>query len=252
MWNGSWICLDTYTVCTSQAKTDGGISMEKKIALVIGGAKGIGKAIGEELVLHGFTVYATTREEVRTSGAGPLIPLQMDVTKEAEVENVFQQIEAQHSSLDVLVNNAGIGVFKPFEESRPEEWKAVFETNVLGLFQCTQRAFPLLKEKGGRIINISSIATERNLPFNAVYASSKHALRGLGGVLAEEWYPYGIMTTNIHLGATYTDIWKGIEGFSPEDMLDVKDVARVVSFLVQTPLRVRIDEMTVTPPKGVL
>ncbi len=226
--------------------------LRNKVALVIGGLRGIGKAISEDLVRHGFTVYATTRNGADHMEMIGLIPVQMDVMKEADVTKVFERIEEQHECLDLLVNNAGIGVFKPFEEFSSLEWETIFQTNVLGVFQCTQKAFPLLKKNGGRIINISSIATERKLPFNALYASSKHALRGFGGVLAEEWYRYGILVTNIHLGATYTDIWKGVEGFSAEDMLHVDDVARVVSFISTTPLHVRIDDMTVTPPKGVL
>lgn len=226
--------------------------MRNKVALVIGGLRGIGRAISEDLVRHEFTVYATSRNRVDHSEMGSLIPLQMDLLKEDEVTKVFERIEEQHGCLDLLVNNAGIGAFKPFEEFSSLEWEKIFKTNVFGVFQCTQKAFPLLKVNGGRIINISSIATERKLPFNAVYASSKHALRGVGGVLAEEWHPYQIMSTNIHLGATYTDIWRGVEGFSPEDMLHVNDVARVVSFIATTPLHVRIDDMTLTPPKGVL
>lgn len=223
-----------------------------KTALVIGGLKGIGKAISQDLVHHGFIVYATSRDEVTDTGIEHLIPLQLDVTSEESVKKAMNQIERDRQSLDVLVNNAGIGIFKPFEEVASQEWENVFQTNVLGIFHCTQKAFPLLKKKGGRIINISSIATERKLPFNTVYAASKHALRGFGGVLAEEWSPYRIFTTNIHIGATYTDIWKGMEGFSPEDMLDVGDVARVAAFIATTPLHVRIDDLTVTPPKGVL
>lgn len=223
-----------------------------KTALVIGGLRGIGRAISQDLVHHGFIVYATSREEITDTGIEHLIPLQLDVTSEAAVEEAIHQIAQQRPSLDVLVNNAGIGIFKAFEEVTPQEWENVFKINVLGIFQCTQKAFPLLKKQGGRIINVSSIATERKLPFNTVYAASKHALRGFGGVLGEEWAPYRIFSTNIHLGATYTDIWKDVEGFLAEDMLHVDDVARVVSFIATTPLHVRIDDMTVTPPKGVL
>lgn len=226
--------------------------MRNKVALVIGGLRGIGRAIGLDLVNNGFTVYATTREMVTDSGIEHLIPVKMDLRSESEIEDLFLRIEDQHQSLDLLVNNAGIGIFKEFEEVSPQEWENVFMTNVFGVFHCTQKAFPLLRKSGGRIINISSIATERKLPFNSVYAASKHAVRGFGGVLAEEWYKYRIFTTNIHLGATYTDIWKDADGFSPGDMLKVDDVARFVTFIAMTPLHVRLDDMTLTPPKGVL
>ncbi|OES46319.1 SDR family oxidoreductase [Domibacillus iocasae] len=226
--------------------------MKKKVAVVIGGLKGIGKAISLDLVDKGFITYATTREKNVTINSENLFPLQMNILHEKEIQDAFKHISEQHGALDVLVNNAGIGDFKAFEDFNAKEWENIFKTNVFGMFHCNQNAFPLLKKRGGRIINISSIATKRNLPFNSVYAASKHAMNGMGSTLAEEWYKYNIFTTNIQLGATYTDIWKDVEGFSPEDMLHVNDVARVASFIAATPLHVRIDEMTLTPPKGVL
>lgn len=226
--------------------------MRDKVAVVIGGLKGIGKGISMELAKQGFITYATTRKKDIDINVKNLVPLQMNMMDEKEIENVFKRIGEQHEAIDVLVNNAGIGYFKAFEEFTTKEWEDVFKTNVFGVFHCIQSSFPLLKKEGGRIINISSIATKRSLPLNSVYAASKQAMSGLGSVLAEEWYKYNIFTTNIQLGATYTDIWKGVEGFSPEDMLQVNDVARVVSFVAATPLHVRMDEITLTPPKGVL
>lgn len=226
--------------------------MREKVAVVIGGLKGIGKAISLELAKQGFVTYATTRDKNEGTDTESLIPLQMNVMDQEEIQGVFQRIGERHNTIDILVNNAGIGYFKAFEEFAAEEWEAVFQTNVFGVFHCIQQAFPLLKKEGGRIINISSIATKRSLPFNSVYAASKQAMSGLGSVLAEEWYQHNIFTTNIQLGATYTDIWKEAEGFSSEDMLQVNDVARVVSFVAATPLHVRMDEITLTPPKGVL
>jgi 3-oxoacyl-[acyl-carrier protein] reductase len=226
--------------------------MRNKVAVVIGGLKGIGRAISLDLVEKGFITYATSREKNVNNNVENLIPVQMNIMDEKQIRDVFKRISKKHDTVDVLVNNAGVGFFKAFEKYTAEEWETVFETNVLGVFHSTQNAFSLMEKKGGRIINISSIATKRSLPFNSVYAASKHAISGLGSVLAEEWYKYKIFITNIQLGATYTDIWKDVEGFSSEDMLHVNDVARVVSFVAITPLHVRIDEITLTPPKGVL
>lgn len=226
--------------------------MEKKTAVVIGGLKGIGKAISLDLVKKGFITYGTTREENVNIDRENLFPVQMDMKDEGDIQRVFSLIADRHEAIDVLINNAGIGYFKAFEDFAPHEWEDVFQTNVFGTFHCIKQAFPLLKKRGGRIINISSIATKRSLPMNSIYAASKQAVSGLGNVLAEEWHEANIFTTSIHLGATYTDIWKNVEGFSAEDMLHVNDVARAVSFVAETPLHVRIDEMTLTPPKGVL
>ncbi|WNS78957.1 SDR family oxidoreductase [Domibacillus sp. DTU_2020_1001157_1_SI_ALB_TIR_016] len=226
--------------------------MKKKVAVVIGGLKGIGKAISLDLIDKGFITYATTREKSAAVNIENLVPVQVNVLNEKEIQDLFTLISEQHGTLDVLVNNAGIGEFKAFEEFNSKEWEDVFRTNVFGMFHCTQNAFPLLKKRGGRIINISSFMTKRSLPTQSVYTASKQAVSGLGNVLAEEWYKHHIFTTNIQLGATYTDIWKDIEGFSSEDMLQAHDVARVISFVAMTPLHVRMDEITLTPPKGVL
>ncbi|WP_078408758.1 SDR family oxidoreductase [Priestia abyssalis] len=226
--------------------------MEKKVALVVGGLRGIGKAVSCKLAQSGFITYATSRANVQEISEDILIPLQLDLTCEKDIHKVFEMLDEKHGKLDVLVNNAGISSPGPFENADSNEWDSLFQTNVFGIFSCTQKAFPLLKEQGGRIINISSITTKKPLPQNAIYTASKHALNGLGETLAEEWYPHKVLTTNILLGATYTDLWKGVDAFSPEDMLDVKEVGRIVSFIASTPLSVRIDELILTPPKGVL
>jgi 3-oxoacyl-[acyl-carrier protein] reductase len=223
-----------------------------KVALVTGGLKGIGQAICKKLAEDGFVTYATSRDPIKIDRDKNVIPVQMDITSEKDIANLMNQISEEHGRLDILINNAGIGVFGPFNELDRKSWEQVIQTNIGGTIAVTYQAFPLLKKRGGRVIQISSIATKRVLPYNSIYASSKMAVKGFGEVLAEEWSNYSIGVTNIHLGATYTDLWKGMEDFSKEDMLTVGDVARVVSFIAETPLHVRIDELTLTPPKGVL
>jgi 3-oxoacyl-[acyl-carrier protein] reductase len=227
-------------------------TLKNKVALVTGGSRGIGEAICKELARNGFIVYAGSRSAVRDGNEGSCIPLSLDLTDEAGIIEAVRFIEQAHGTLDVLVNNAGIMANKPFEELEPNEWKTVYQTNVLGPLLCMQQSFRLMKANGGRIINISSIMTEKPLPFTSVYTSSKQALNGLADALAEEWYRHRIFLTNILLGATYTDLWKEAEGFSADDMLSVEDVARTVAFVAQTSLRVRMDAITMTPPKGVL
>jgi 3-oxoacyl-[acyl-carrier protein] reductase len=227
--------------------------MDRKVCLVTGGLKGIGRAISAELAACGFITYAVGRELSDDIEVEPgVIPLRMDVRKEEEVARIFESIRNRHEKLDVLINNAGISTGGPFENTVSREWEDVFHTNVFGTLLCTQKSFDLMKQEGGRIINISSIVTQRTLANSAVYTASKQAVNGMAQVLAEEWYPNRIMTTTLYVGATYTDLWKGVSGFSPSDMLQASDVARVVSFIAQTPLQVRIDEMTLTPPKGLL
>ncbi|MCS7461391.1 SDR family oxidoreductase [Paenibacillus doosanensis] len=226
--------------------------MKHKIALVTGGVRGIGEAIGKELARCGYIAYAASRRASEGYREGNWIHLPMDLRKEGSVEEAFDLIAREHGALDVLVNNAAVMINGPFEQFQPKAWEDTFETNVYGPIQCMKRAFPLMKENGGRIINISSIMTEKPLPQSALYTASKHALNGMGEALAEEWHPHRIFLTKLCLGATYTDLWAEAEGFTQDDMLHVEDAARAAAFIAQTPLHVRIDEITMTPPKGVI
>lgn len=223
-----------------------------KIAIVIGGCRGIGRAISLELSNHGYITYATSRNPIQVGERKEVTPIYLDLADEESITNAFSMIEEKHGKLDILVNNAGISIPKPFENINRAEVETVFQTNVFGPFLCMQKAFSLLNKSGGRVINITSIVTKRALPGNAVYTASKQALKGFGEVLAEEWYKYNIQTTNLVLGATYTDLWKDVQDISPEDLLDVQDVSRAVFFIATSPLDVRIDEMTLTPPKGII
>ncbi|MEK3724958.1 SDR family oxidoreductase [Paenibacillus sp. FSL H8-0034] len=225
--------------------------MKTKIALVTGGLRGIGEAISTDLAQNGFITYTASRGgSVPTSDNR--FHLEMDLQDEESISEAFKFIEEKHGSLDVLVNNAGVMINKPFTEFEKNDWEQVYQTNVFGPISCIQKSFPLMKEDGGRIINISSIMTRSPLPNTSLYTSSKHALNGLGEALGEEWFKDRVMTTNLILGATYTDLWKNVEGFSQADMLSTADVARMVAFIANTPLHIRIDRIEMTPPKGVL
>jgi len=225
--------------------------MSTKIALVTGGSRGIGEAVCTDLVKNGFITYTASRGGgIKTSDN--LFHLEMDLKEEESISEAFKVIEKAHGSLDVLVNNAGVMINKPFAEFEKNDWDQVYQTNVLGPISCIQKSFSLMKERGGRIINISSIMTKSPLPNTSLYTSSKHALNGLGEALGEEWSKDRIMMTNLILGATYTDLWRNVEGFSQTDMLSTEDVSRMVSFIASTPLHVRIDRIEMTPPKGVL
>ncbi|WP_051620653.1 SDR family oxidoreductase [Paenibacillus sp. UNC451MF] len=226
--------------------------MEQKIALVTGASRGIGEAISHELSKNGYITYAISRGGNERNNDDRLTHLPMDLRSEESIQEAFSIIERKHGVLDVLVNNAAVMINKPFEQFERADWEDTYATNVFGPIQCIQQAFPLMKKRGGRIINISSIMTERPLPQSALYTSSKHALNGLGEALSEEWYPHRIFLTKLCLGATYTDMWKNVGGFTQDDMLQVEDVARMAAFIAQTPLHVRMDEIKMTPPKGVL
>ncbi|MBI3544881.1 MAG: SDR family oxidoreductase [Deltaproteobacteria bacterium] len=232
--------------------------MNGKVVIVTGGARGIGKAVARLLAAHGAVVVATSRKArafpSRTAvGGGGVLAAPLDVRDEKSVLRLFAWVDKSFGHVDVLVNNAGIGVFKPFEKVSEREARDVLDTNVLGALLCAREAFRRMKARGGgRIVNVGSVADHVPLPLNAVYAASKHALRGLTASLNEEGKAHGVRVTLVSPGATSTEIWEGRKGFSSKDMLLPEDVAESVLDVARRPLRVRIDEVRVLPPKGVL
>ena len=226
----------------------------RKVILVTGGTRGVGDAIARALTDHGAQTISTTRNPSLPSSAKVSTRIEvLDVTNEASVRGLFAKIKSEYGRLDVLINNAGVGVFKPLEETTHAEWKEVLDTNLTGAVLCAREAFGLMREQGGgRIINIGSIADYMALPSNAAYAASKFGLRGLSGVINEEGKELGIFSTLLSLGAVYTEIWKDRPGFDASAMLPLSAVADAVLSIVTQKPGVRLDEMKLLPPKGVL
>jgi len=236
--------------------------LENQPILVTGGTRGIGQAVSELLQTQGARVIATSR---RTAGfpsellaAGSITEVSLDVTSEASVKALFQWLDEQllkdpSISLYGLVNNAGIGTFKPLDQLTLEEFESNLRTNVTGSFLCARESIRRMKKSGGgRIIQIGSISDHLLLPDNGAYAASKFAARALVGIINEENKTHRIHASLVSPGATYTEIWQGREGFDPSDMLDVSEIARTVVDILARPLGVRIDEVKILPTRGVL
>jgi len=235
-----------------------GNTMNGKVVLVTGGRRGLGKTIAETLAKEGASVWVTTRQAAQDFPREPVKPgeigvIQLNVTDENHVRNVFQQISSLHKQIDVLINNAGIGVFKSVIETTLEEWNKVIQTNLTGVFLCSREAFHYMKEQGGgRIINLSSVAGYLPIPENGAYGTSKYAVRGFSEILNEEGKPWNIRVSIVSPGVVFTDMSKERPGFQREDMLMPKDVAETILDIAKRPLHVRIDEVKILPPKGIL
>ncbi len=227
------------------------------VALVTGAARGIGKAVADELRERGVTVIGTSRLGNSSpiqehTPAGP-DPVQLDVRNEAQVLETFKYVTKVYGRIDILVNNSGVGTFCPITETSLEAFKEMIDTNLTGAFLCSREAMKLMKARaGGRIINIGSIADHSALSGNGGYSASKFGLRGLNGVINEEGKLSQIRATLVSLGATYTEIWKSRPEFSEKDMLSVSEVAQLISDIAVKPLSMRIDEVRLSPSKGIL
>lgn len=180
-----------------------------KVVLITGGSSGIGKSIGEYLHQRGFVVYGTSRnpEKVQNS-VFPLVAL--DVRNTDSIQSAVNYIIAASGRLDVVINNAGVGITGPLEEIPTEEIKNNFETNFFGPIEVMKAVLPQMRnQKSGLIINVTSIAGYMGLPYRSVYSASKGALELITEALRMEVKSFGIEITNVAPGDFATNIAAG-------------------------------------------
>ena len=211
-------------------------SLDGKIALVTGGGHGIGAAIAARLAAMGATTIICGRNRARLEQTAQQIACESlicDVADWKSVAAMAERVQETFNRLDILVNNAGIGGFGGPLHSMPlENWDAVFNTNLRGVFYTVRALTPLMiSSGGGDIINISSIAGKNPLPNGAAYAASKWGLNGLSYSIAEELRGHKIRVSVICPGSTNTEL-SPHTGKDPNKMLQADDVAHVVAMLV--------------------
>ena len=238
------------------------MDLEGKTAVVTGGTKGIGRAIAQSLVNAGVNVSLSARHErdieravaeLNEAGRGRAAGFFCDVRDDAQVKAFFAQTVEQFGGVDILVNNAGIGMFETVELMRAEDFRAVIETNVCGVFYCCHEAIPLMKQRGGGyIINISSLAGTNAHPRMAAYNASKFGLNGFSEALMQEVRHDKIKVSYIMPGSVNTEFG----GDEPSDekswQLQPADVAKTVMDLLSYPDRAlasRIELRPSRPPK---
>ncbi|MRX68825.1 Short-chain dehydrogenase [Flavobacterium resistens] len=180
-----------------------------KVVLITGGSSGIGKSIGEFLHKKGYIVYGTSRNpEKVVNSIFPLLAL--DVRNAASIHSAVAKVIEISGRLDVVINNAGVGITGPLEEIPMEEIKNNFETNFFGPIEVMKAVLPQMREqKSGLIINITSIAAYMGLPYRSVYSASKGALELITEGLRMEVKQFGIEITNVAPGDFATNIAAG-------------------------------------------
>lgn len=180
-----------------------------KVVLITGGSSGIGKSIGEFLHHKGFVVYGTSRNPEKVLNAiFPLIAL--DVRDVDSINKAVAKVIAISGRLDVVINNAGVGITGPLEEIPTVEIKNNFETNLFGPIEVMKAVLPQMRvQQSGLIINITSIAGYMGLPYRSVYSASKGALELITEALRMEVKPFGIQITNVAPGDFATNIAAG-------------------------------------------
>ena len=233
-----------------------------KTAIVTGSTKGIGRAIAEALLGAGMNVCVSARNieeiertvrELEDVGEGGVTGAACDVRDYEEVRALFEHAVAEFGGVDVLVNNAGVGIYKPVEEISPEEFRAVLETNLFGVFYCTHEAIPLMKRRGGGyIVNISSLAGTNAHPRMAAYNASKFGLNGFSEALMQEVRHDGIKVSYVMPGSVNTEFGGDTVSAEKSWQLQPEDVARVVTDLLahdERSLPSRVEIRPSRPPK---
>ena len=230
------------------------MDLTNRTAIVTGGTRGIGRAIATSLVAAGVKVAITARSERDLSDAvsklGNAAGYVCDVRDYEQVKSTIAQITADLGGIDILVNNAGIGIFETVESMSVEDFRAVLETNVFGVFYCCHEVIPLMKRRGGGyIINISSLAGANPHARMAAYNASKFGLNGFSEALMQEVRHDNIKVSYIMPGSVNTEFG----GDSPSDenswQLQPADIAQAVMDLLEYPDRGLVSRLEIRPSR---
>lgn len=179
-----------------------------KVVLITGASSGIGKSTAEFLSQKGYKVYGTGRNPKNDNDSVIMIPL--DVTKPATIVTAINLVIKKEGRIDVLVNNAGMGITGPIEDTPTEEMRKVFETNFFGAIDVMKAVLPQMrKQRLGLIINVTSIAGYMGLPYRGIYSATKGALELVTEAIRMEVKEFGIQVTNVAPGDAATNIASG-------------------------------------------
>jgi NADP-dependent 3-hydroxy acid dehydrogenase YdfG len=239
--------------------------IEGKVIVITGASSGLGEAAARRLAREGAKVVLGARRLERMQAlAGELklgrdAAVQTDVTKPDQVKNLVDIAVSKHGRIDVLINNAGLMPHSPLERGKIADWDRMIDVNIRGVLYGIAAALPhMTKQKGGHIINVSSVAGHLVRPGGAVYSATKHAVRVISEGLRQEVKPYNIRSTIISPGAVATelpdsitepDVAKGIHDFYEQYAIPADSFARAVAFAISQPEDVDINEILFRPTR---
>lgn len=239
-------------------------ALQDKVAVITGGTRGIGYSIAEALLAEGGKVFTCGRDPKvlesalerlgRSASQDRVAGIAADVRRYEDCRKVVHGAAERFGGVDVLVNNAGIGVFKPVDQLTPEEWDATIETNLSGTFYCCREAIPLMRRRGGGyIFNISSLAGINPFAGGSAYNASKFGLNGFSESIMQDVRYDGIRVSYIMPGSVATD-FAGTPGSRARETwkLTGEDIAKAVVDLYEFPasaLASRIEMRPSQPPR---
>jgi NADP-dependent 3-hydroxy acid dehydrogenase YdfG len=236
-------------------------NLNGKVAVVTGASSGIGEATARLLVAEGAHVVLVARRleriaELATTLGANATPIAVDVSDSGQVDALFKKVGDRFGGLDLLVNNAGLGIFGNFVDSKPNDWRGMIETNLVGLLACTHAAIPLLKGRPGAMIaSISSTGGRYGVSGWSVYCATKYAVVGFHETLRKELGADGIRVSVIEPGAVWTEFGHNVpqealrQRRESLDALTPDDVAQALVYAFAQHPRVLVQEILVRPVK---
>jgi NADP-dependent 3-hydroxy acid dehydrogenase YdfG len=239
------------------AKLDG------KVAVVTGASSGIGEATVRALAAEGAAVVAGARRKERLDGlveevGRKAIAIECDVTDESQAHNLVQRAVEEYGRIDILVNNAGVMLLSTVGKGLSDQWRQMFEVNVMGLLYATDAAIGHMKEQGsGHLVNISSVAGRKvTRDSSGVYAGTKHAVNAISEGLRQELLENNVRVTIVGPGAVDTELpdhitdeeaREGLSGLLKLERLQAEDIADAIVYAVTQPKRVSVNEILIRP-----
>jgi 3-oxoacyl-[acyl-carrier protein] reductase len=230
-----------------------------KRALVTGASKGIGLAIARAFAENGANVVICGRqqnsldkaiEELRKTAKGKVNSCAADVSRSADVARLFEFTDKELGGLDILVNNAGVGIFHSAAEMTVEEWDQVIGINLSGAFYCTREALSRFERaRGGRIINISSLAGKNPFAGGSAYNASKFGLNGLSEATMLDHRQDGVAVTYIMPGSVATHFSGEAGQRGAEWKIAPEDIAEIVLGVIRLPKRTLVSRIEVRPSR---
>jgi 3-oxoacyl-[acyl-carrier protein] reductase len=233
--------------------------MTNKTCLVTGATRGIGFAIAKMLLEEGAKVAICGREQSAVDQAvaklhaetgGKVAGKAADVRNHEDIAGLFQFVDATFGALDVLVNNAGVGVFRSVSDLTIEDWQLTLETNLSGVFYCCREAFPRFKTRGGGyIVNISSLAGKNPFAGGSAYNASKFGLNGFSEAMMLDQRNENVRVSYVMPGSVATEFSGHSTQAGSVWKIQSEDIAEIVRMLMRMPERTLISRVEVRPSK---